>query len=171
MLCARLVGACRRGRRGGRLGRCADFALIHSRDSDGKGRADPFFAFQLKRAAQQFGIFARDGQAQTRAAEFPRRGPIGLLKRLEHGLLFGGRNADAGIRDRDSDQIVSIRGRRHQQRDRALFGEFKGIGQEVADDLGEFIAIRVQRRVPGIANNELQFFFFRNRVKQIAERV
>ena len=50
-----------------------------------------------------------DGQSQSSTAEPPGGGSIGLVKRLEYGLLLLGRNADPSIGDTDLKSYFTAR--------------------------------------------------------------
>ncbi len=63
-------------------------------------------ALQVDFAAQQAGDFAADGQAQAGAAIAAAGAAVGLLEGLENDLLLVGRNADAGVRDREGDHAA-----------------------------------------------------------------
>ena len=58
-------------------------------------------------AAEQHGQFAADGQAQAGAAVLARGAGVGLLEGLEDQPLLLRRDADAGVLDREGDDLLA----------------------------------------------------------------
>ena len=103
-------------------------------------------AAKLDFAAQQVRQFAADGETQTGAAVFPAGAGVGLLERLKDDFLFFDRNADTGVQhlecnDRRGRAEYAVfrtptadRGR-CVELNTAVFGEFKGVRQQVLEHL------------------------------------
>ena len=64
----------------------------------------PGLAREADLAAQQRRQLAADRQAEAGAAVLAAGARVGLLERLEDQLLLLGRDADAGVRDRERDR-------------------------------------------------------------------
>src|SRR5689334_20778244 len=75
--------------------------LVTGGNRETKRRAFTDVAFDVDRAAEQFGQPLGDRKAQADAAETPRRGALGLPKRLEDKRQRVLRDPDAGILDLD----------------------------------------------------------------------
>jgi len=106
-----------------------------------EGASRPRSAHQANLATSSRAFFTSDGQPKTRAAVFAAGASIGLLECLENDLLFVRGNADArvGLRKRPGRfgmrqgfvvRTPALVCRRDLQRDFALLGELKGIGEQ-----------------------------------------
>ena len=62
----------------------------------------PGSAAKLNFTAKQAGQFAADGESETRASVFAAGARVGLLEGLEDNSLFFRRDADAGVRNFES---------------------------------------------------------------------
>src|SRR5437868_5462442 len=96
--------------------------------------------------------FAADGEPKTGAAILAAGRSIGLLEGFKDDLLLLERNTDTGIRHFERHHLASFverlavgipaAGRRmHIEPDAALFGEFKGIRQEILEYLLQALGI------------------------------
>ena len=66
----------------------------------------PSRAVEPNLAAEESRDLAADRQAESGAAVFAARAAIGLLERLEDGVLLVGRNADAAVADRKGEHGI-----------------------------------------------------------------
>ena len=120
---------------------------------------------------QEFRVFPRNRKPQARAAEFAGNRAVRLLKRLEHNHLLFLRDADAGIADGNQNRVFPRRMNGRRERHRALFREFEGIRQQIADNLREFVAVGLQNRINILPHDKFQPLFVRNRMEQVFERL
>ena len=83
-----------------------------------------------------------DRKAKTGAAIGAADGRIGLRKTLKDRLNAVGRNADAGILDRNLDQVGIVRVRAAQDKAHMpLSGEFHGVAHQIQQDLPQLALI------------------------------
>ena len=107
------------------------------REVDPEAAAATLAALDPDRSAHELDELAADREPQPRAAVAPRRRAVGLREAFEDQRLAAGRDADAGVADRDAH---ADRGRRHVQdlgmdRDLARFGELDRVAHQVGHDL------------------------------------
>src|SRR5262245_22701585 len=103
--------------------------------SHGEHRALARLARNRHVAAHHARELAGDGKAQSGAAEFLRGRGLGLAELREQLAELLCRHADAGIGDRELDEVATVDDFAGAQRDLALLGELAGIAQEVEQDL------------------------------------
>ena len=75
--------------------------VARHRQREREGRADANLAPELQLAPHQADELAADGEAKSGAAKSPGRGGVRLGERLEDGPEFVGRDANAGVRNRE----------------------------------------------------------------------
>ena len=113
MTCGRSIGGCARGGIALRLARRAPRG---SRCLYTVGRNSvnvlpvPTARVDAQVATEQAGDLARDREAEAGAAVLAARRAVRLLERLEDQALLVLRDADAGIRDRERDDVGRRRG-------------------------------------------------------------
>src|SRR5574343_1831986 len=99
----------------------------------------PWRAFEEDGAAHQLDQPVNDGEAKPGAAIPAGGGVLGLGKGVENGRLLVGRDADAGVADRDGYLPMMrpclVRRAMQVDADLALLGEFEGSGNDVVEDL------------------------------------
>ena len=118
-----------------------------SRQFDGKDAAFAFLALDGQRAAYELHQGARNGQAQTCAAELAGDAAVGLPKRFEDGFQFILWNADAGVcNGNEHSAIRSLRGG-HPQRDTAFACELDGVAGEVDQHLAQFLIVSLDHQL------------------------
>ncbi len=115
-----------------------------------EGRTSPFHAVDRDDPAHQFHQLPGDGQAQAGSAVLAGHRAVGLIEGAKNALLFGQRNADAGIAHLEL-QTVTVRPRFQKDQPQhhfALLGEFDGVAQQIAQNLSQAprIAPRPKRR-------------------------
>ena len=176
VLCFCAGGRDRRGggqavahRLGCKLARGHLFGLIGARDDQREGAALARSAFHRQAATQKTGQFARDRQAQPRAAVFTADGAVSLTESLEDGGLMFGRNADACVRNGKGNFVHADR--LDGQFDLACLGKFKGVGEQVFDDLFQTLAIGFQIDVcdRGDVDGEAQLAFVGHGLEQLSQ--
>ena len=119
--------------------------------------AAPDRALHADAAAHQFDQASADGQAQTRAAETPGRGSVGLGKRAKELRLLRGRKPDTGILDFEEqfDAIRVATAQAHRNVHFALLGELDGVARQVAQNLAKPQGIaEEQHGHVGLARND-----------------
>jgi hypothetical protein len=97
-------------------------------------------------AAEEMGELAADREPEAGAAVAARRAGIGLLERLEDDLLLLGRDADAGVADREAHHRPGLAehrmvgapaavGGRDLEPHATRVGELEGVGEQVLEHL------------------------------------
>jgi hypothetical protein len=130
--------------------------VVALRQVQGEGAADAGRADEPDLAAEQPRQLAADREAEAGAAVLARGRAVGLLERLEDDLLLVGRDADAGVRDRERDHLARVLqlgvverpaavGRRDRERDAAVVRELERVRQQVLDDLLQPLDVGDQR--------------------------
>ena len=129
----------------GRLGRGRElfgFALWRfSGKNDAEGRAFAEFALHGDVAAHQLAKFPADGQPQSGAAIFARRGSVRLTERLEEPTQLLRRQADAAVGDIKFQPVrcaIFFVEARDIQFDNALRGKFARVAQKIEKGLAHF---------------------------------
>ena len=123
-----------------------DGARIIERQVEREGAALPMHAGELDLAAEQHRQFAADGESESGAAILAGGSGVRLLKGFEYQSLLLGRDADAGVLDRESQHLVRLAehrvigspalGRaRDTHLDVAMAREFHRVGQQVLENL------------------------------------
>ena len=110
-------------------------------------------------AAQQAGDFAADRQAQAGAAVLAAGGAVGLLEGLEDDPLLVLRDADAGVLDREGEDLAGLVERSlavssrsaaaRPQLHLAALGELEGVGEQVLEDLLQALVVGVHGAAAG----------------------
>jgi hypothetical protein len=129
-----------------------------------EGRAPPRLAVDPDLAAHQLGQPLGDHQAQAGAAVLARGRTVGLLETLEQQRALLGRDADAGVLDREAQQQLVGRFRllprfeRDADRDRALLGELDRVVGIVDQHLtdAQRVTDQVARDIRPDIHHELQ---------------
>src|SRR5262245_3215053 len=83
-------------------------SLVDARQVEREDAALPGRADDANFAAQQPRDLAADRESESRAAVFAAGRPVCLLEGLEDDPLLFGRNADAGVGDREGDLLVGL---------------------------------------------------------------
>ena len=121
-------------------------AGVVQRQVEGERAALSVDAGELDLTAEQDGQLAADGETEAGAAVFAGRAGVGLLKRLEDEPLLLRRDADAGVLDREGEDLRRVpehgmieapatRRKTDADIDVAGAGELHGVGQQVLQDL------------------------------------
>jgi len=110
-----------------------------------KYRAFARFARHGHVAAHHARELAREGKAQSSAAEVLRGRGIGLGELFEQLCLLLRSHADAGVGDSELDEGTAIAHLACRKLDLAFFGELAGIAQEIEQDLLEPHRVRSER--------------------------
>src|ERR1051326_6399020 len=111
----------------------------HSGDGTLTGRADEF-----EGAAVQLCHGLGEWQAEARALIFAREAAVDLAEGAQRGLEVFGRDADAGIADRDPEAPLLDRGLDGDASTRLR--EFDGVREQVDQDLLQATAVGAERR-------------------------
>src|SRR3989442_9980304 len=107
--------------------------LVGNRQHQRKRAALARIARELELAAEEPRQLATDREPEPGAAVLAAGAAVGLLERLEDDSLLVGRDADAGIADREGHRARVAR--RDAQAHGALLRELEGVGDEVLQDL------------------------------------
>ena len=99
--------------------------------------AAPWLTLKLDLPTHQASQLLTDAQSQPGAAIFSGGGEIGLLKRAEELRLLGGRDADAAVLHTEAKLHPAVfQGNAADfQLNRAAFGKFQSIAQQVIEHL------------------------------------
>ena len=112
----------------------------------------PTLAVDAEVAAEQAGDLAADREAEAGAAVLAARRAVRLLERLEDQALLVLRDADAGIGDRERDD-VGAPSAVIAQLDAAALGELDRVRQQVAQHLTQPHVVGVDRRAAGSSSS------------------
>ena len=82
--------------------------VVALRQVQREGAAGAGPAHEPDLAAEQSRQLAADGEAEAGAAVLARGRAVGLLEGLEDDLLLDGRDADAGVRDREGNHLAGV---------------------------------------------------------------
>jgi hypothetical protein len=98
-----------------------------------------------------------DHQPQAAAAVTARHRRVDLAERQEEPVRPIGRDADAGVPDREPDPPVAVRDR-HRHGDRAVLGELDRVAEQVDQDLPDpaLVADHRRRAVGGEVGRQVQ---------------
>ena len=124
------------------------------RHAEAEGAAMPLLAVDPDRAVHQFAQARADRQPEAGAAELAPDLDVALGECFEDRSLSFGRDADAGIADRDLevDAAVAFAGHPDTDRDTAFAGELEGVAHQVDQDLPDPRRVAQQPpRQPGTA--------------------
>ena len=135
--------AARRRRRRARLGRRLGAGGRGVGQGDDEARAFLVAcAFDPDAPAVALDDAARDGEAETGAADLARVRRLDLLELVEDALAIVGGDGDAVVPDRQPDEAARHLGAEDVDLDAPALGrELDGVGQQVVDDLREAIGV------------------------------
>ena len=130
------------------------------RELEPEGAAETDRALEPHAATHELDELLGDRRAEAGAAEPPGLGLVGLGEALEDPPLVLGRDADAGVADRELQRhrLRSAVHARDVERHAAPLGELDGVRQQIDEDLAQvrFVAARDRRHVRHDHRDETQ---------------
>src|SRR5439155_12377418 len=135
-------------RAGGLAARAYALGLLVERQLEAERAAEADRALHADTAGHRLDQLLRDGRPEPGAAEAARGGLVCLREALEDfGLRFG-RDADAGVADREfqAHLLSRLALRRDVHRDATLLGELERVADQIDQDLAQVMRIAAQCR-------------------------
>ena len=126
------------GRSGLALRHGVTFSGLRQGDGEGEGAPRPLFALEGNRPAHECQDLPADGEPEARASEAATVGGVHLAECLEQHSLHAVGYADAGVRYRKGEVVLSGAGAAlgaQAQKHLSLFGEFHRVANQVDEDL------------------------------------